>query len=83
MVYIKFWLKFVRQRMISMDDQYIVTCLTVQNLMLSSLLSILMVRIGKWLEFGTLPLVSDRGGASSLDQGVHLQFKGCTLAKFV
>ena len=59
MVYIKFWLKFVRQRMISMDDQYIVTCLTAQNLILSSLLSILMVRIGKWLEFGTLPLVSE------------------------
>ena len=43
MVYIKFWLKFVRQRMISTDDQYIVTCLTAQNLMLSSLLSIFMV----------------------------------------
>ena len=59
MVYIKFWLQFVRQRMVSMDDSYIVTCLTAQNLMLSSLFSLTMVRAGKWLEFGTLPLVPE------------------------
>ena len=57
-VYIKFWLK-ARQRMVSMDDSYIVTCLTAQNLMLSSLFSLTMVRAGKWLEFGTLPLVPE------------------------
>ena len=59
MVYIKFWLKFVRQRMVSMDDSFIVTCLTAQNLMLSSLFSMTMVRAGKWLEFGSLPLVPE------------------------
>ena len=59
MVYIKFWLKFVRQRMISMDDLYIATCLTAQNLMLSTLFSIAMVRAGQWIEFGTLPLVPE------------------------
>ena len=56
-VYIKFWTKFIRQRMISMDDSFFVTCLTIQNLMMSSLFSISMVRAGKWLEFGTLQLV--------------------------
>ena len=59
MVYIKFWLEFVRQRMISMDDSFIVTCLTALNLMLSLLFSIIMVRVGEWPEFGTLPLVPE------------------------
>ena len=59
MVPIKFWLQFVCQRMISMDDSYIVTCLTAQNVMLSVLYSMSMVKLGKWLEFGTLPLVAE------------------------
>ena len=59
MVYIKFWLQFVRQRMISMDDSYIATSLTAQNVMLSVLYSMSMVKLGKWLKFGTLPLVAE------------------------
>ena len=62
MVYIKFWLQFVRQRMISMDDAFIVTCLTAQNVMLSVLYSMSMVKLGRWLEFGTLPLIAEPFG---------------------
>ena len=58
-MYIKFWLRFVRQRMISMDDSYIATCLTAQNIMISTLYSMFMVKVGKWLEIGTLPLIDD------------------------
>ena len=43
---IKFWLKFIRQRVVVMKEDFIVICLTVQNLMMSSLYSIVKVILG-------------------------------------
>ena len=43
---IKYWLKFWRQRMIAMDDYFIAICITMQNVLMSSLFSLAKIQWG-------------------------------------
>ena len=43
---IKYWLKFWRQKMIAMDDSFIATCITMQNIMMSSIFAMAKIQMG-------------------------------------
>ena len=43
---IKFWLKFIRKRLVIMKEDFIVVCLTLQNLLMSSVYSTVKVILG-------------------------------------
>ena len=43
---IKYWLKFWRQKMIAMDDYFIATCITMQNIMMSSIFAMAKIQMG-------------------------------------
>ena len=45
-VMIKFWLKFIRKRLVVMKEDFIVRCLTLQNFLMSSLYALTKVIIG-------------------------------------
>ena len=45
-VTIKYWLKFIRKKVVAMNDEIIVFVLTLQNLMMSSLYALVKIVIG-------------------------------------
>ena len=45
-VTIKYWLKFIRKKVVAMDDEIIVFVLTLQNLVMSSLYALVKIVIG-------------------------------------
>ena len=69
-VIIKFWLKFIRQRVVVMKEDFIVICLTLQNLMMSSLYSIVKVIMGDGdRSWGISLRVEQNGNPKKIDLG--------------
>ena len=66
--FIKFWMKHIRKRLIVMDEAFIVTCLTLQNVMMSTLFTISKITIGD--NENTISLMSVR--EKHLNENVNL-----------
>ena len=66
--FIKFWLKHIRKRLIVMDEAFIVTCITLQNVMMSVLYALTKITIGD--PENTISLMSVR--ENQLNENVDL-----------